>query len=89
MDRKNGHERMTQTGKKPLFVLRDKVPANLTMVRRLGNLYSTAKITDDIARSIRERYASHTVTQQALADEYGIDRTTVSRIVTGSRWMAV
>ena len=39
------------------------------------------KLTDDAVRALRARYAAGGVTQQALADEYGVTQGVVSNIV--------
>lgn len=59
---------------------------NLTMVRRMGNLYGGAKITDRDVEEIRARYSVGDITQEELAAEYGVDRTNISHIVCGRSW---
>lgn len=71
---------------KPELVRCGKGFKNMTMVRRLGNLYGTAKITDQQAAEIKARYAVGNITQAALAAEYKVDRTNISHIVLGRRW---
>jgi len=43
-------------------------------------------LTEAEVRAIRARYAGGDVTQAALAEEYGVHYSTVSRIVNGSQW---
>ncbi|SOE31804.1 hypothetical protein [Streptomyces sp. OK228] len=45
-----------------------------------------AKLTEDDVRAIRRRYVPRVVTQQRLADEYGVDQTTVSAIIRREKW---
>ena len=52
-----------------------------------GDSHHNAKITQEIAEDIRRRYAAGGVSQQALADEYGIAQRTVSQIVRGLAWV--
>jgi len=45
-----------------------------------------AKLTPAQVEEIRARYLPRKVTQQALADEYGLNRVTILRIVKGQSW---
>lgn len=47
---------------------------------------SRAKLTDDQVRAIRNRYASGEVSQQKLADEFGLTQPTVSSIIRGETY---
>jgi hypothetical protein len=47
---------------------------------------SFVKVSEELAAEIRDRYADEPVTQQQLADDYGLDQTTISDIVTGRSW---
>lgn len=58
---------------------------NLTS-RMRGERVNTATLTADDVRSIRIRYSNGGVSQQALADEHGIDQTSVSRILHRQTW---
>jgi predicted transcriptional regulator len=40
-------------------------------------------------QEIRDRYAAGGISQQALADEYGVRQNTISRIVLRKVWMHV
>src|SRR5947199_536257 len=51
-----------------------------------GELNTAAKLTTDQVREIRERYAAGGVSQQALADEFGVSQPHLSRIVRGEWW---
>lgn len=48
-----------------------------------------AKIAPADAAAIRQRYASEAITQRALAREYGLAQSQVSRIVNRKRWKVV
>jgi hypothetical protein len=54
-------------------------PSQRTRGERMG----AAKITDAQARDIFNRYHAGGVTQQALADEYGLNQRTISKIASG------
>ena len=55
---------------------------NLRLITAAGNTrHSQAKLTYDEAESIRREYAAGNVTQQVLADRYGIPQSSVSDIV--------
>jgi hypothetical protein len=45
------------------------------------------KLTFEQADEIRARYATGTIRQRTLADEYGVDQTTVSEIVNGKSYV--
>lgn len=45
-----------------------------------------AKLTNNDVINIRERYVSGLITQEKLAKEYGVSRSTISSIVTYKRW---
>lgn len=45
-----------------------------------------AKLTPDQVVEMRQRYAAGGVTYQVLAEEYGINKRTVSHAVTGRNW---
>jgi hypothetical protein len=51
-----------------------------------GELHAQHKITDEMVRQIRARYAAGNITQGALAAEYGIARSNVGHIVTRKTW---
>lgn len=55
--------------------------------RGQGNPY--ARLTDGQVREIREVYARGGRTQTGIAEQFGIDQTTVSDIVTRRRWRHV
>lgn len=54
-----------------------------------GTAQHDAKLTDDSVREIRTAYATGTVTQQALADQYGVDQTLISGVVRRKLWKHV
>lgn len=51
-----------------------------------GQQNGQAKLQDSQVLEIRSRYAQGGVTQQALADTYGVNKATIGDIVTGRRW---
>ena len=55
---------------------------NLRLISPAGNIrHSQAKLTYDEAEMIRREYAAGGVTQQVLADRYGIARSSISDII--------
>jgi hypothetical protein len=44
------------------------------------------KLTHEAVRLIRSRYRAGGVSQQQLADEHGVDQTTISKVVLGQSW---
>lgn len=52
----------------------------------IGETNGQSKITTDQVVEIRQRYAKGGVTQQELAEEYGVSRSGVSLVVNGRRW---
>lgn len=54
--------------------------------QRRGQCHCLAKLTEVDVQSIRRRYAASSITQQALADEFGITQSNVSMIVNGVTW---
>lgn len=54
--------------------------------RARGERTGAAKISDAQARDIFDRYHAGGVTQQALADEYGLNQRTISKITRGSSY---
>ena len=48
--------------------------------------HGSAKLTEEQVIEIRRRYAAGGVTQQALGEEYGVDRSLISRTVRRERW---
>lgn len=55
----------------------------------LGERQRTAKLSDSAVRSIRERYAAGGITQQTLADEYGVHQTAIGFVVRRAHWKHV
>jgi hypothetical protein len=51
-----------------------------------GDRHTSAKLNFQIVAEIRERYARGDISQQALADEYGVNQTAISRAVSGRGW---
>lgn len=54
-----------------------------------GTDNGAAKLTDNNVREVRQRYANGWTTQTALADEFGVGQTTISRIVRHKQWKHV
>jgi len=71
---------------KPELIRCGKGYKNITMIRRMGNLYGNAKITDQQAAKIRARYMVGNITQAELAAEYKIHRSNISHIIRGQSW---
>lgn len=59
---------------------------NMQDMARKGRSNKHRRLTPEIVADIRARYAAGGITQQALADEYGIVFQHVSQIVRGLRW---
>jgi hypothetical protein len=53
---------------------------------RPGERHNNSKLTDKVVLEIRARYASGGLTQQALADEYNVCRSTVSHVLNRRLW---
>lgn len=51
-----------------------------------GEAHGRAQLKQTDILDIRSRYFAGNITQQSLADEYGVDRTTIGRIVTNKTW---
>lgn len=51
-----------------------------------GEAAAAAKLTSEQVAAIRALYAPGVVTLQVLADEYGVSKPTISRIINGKRW---
>lgn len=54
-----------------------------------GERHGIAKLNSEQVQDIRQRYAAGTDLQQALADEYGVRKATISDIVLGKYWKHV
>ncbi|WP_406425856.1 helix-turn-helix domain-containing protein [Streptomyces sp. NBC_01589] len=54
-----------------------------------GEGQHSALLTEDQVRAIRAAYIPRVVTQQYLADKYGISRSNVSNILRGAQWRHV
>lgn len=54
-----------------------------------GERAGNAKLTDDAVRDIRRRYAAGGISQQQLADEYGVNQTKISAVVHRRTWRHV
>lgn len=55
-----------------------------------GMEHPNAKLTDDDIREIRLLYFSdHKITQQQIADRYGVSQAHIGKILNGLRWSHV
>ena len=54
--------------------------------RHQGELNSRARLTREQVEDMRARYASGTVSQLFLADEYHVAQTTISVVVRKQKW---
>lgn len=54
-----------------------------------GTRFTSAKLTEEIVRSMRERYSAGGVTLRILADEYGINPKTVHKVIRRLSWSHV
>lgn len=55
----------------------------------IGEKHPEAKITTESVRAIRAAYAAGGCSQQQLADRFGIDQTSVSKIILRKKWAHV
>jgi predicted GIY-YIG superfamily endonuclease len=53
---------------------------------RRGELNTQSILTEDIVLDIRNEYLDTSITQQMLADKYGVSRENISSIVRGKSW---
>ncbi len=51
-----------------------------------GTNYGPAKLNTNIIKEIREKYLTGKYFQRQLAKEYGVDQTTISRIILRKNW---
>ena len=51
-----------------------------------GEKHPRAKITEDDVREIRNKYANGGITHRQLALEYGVDRSSISSIISRKNW---
>jgi DNA invertase Pin-like site-specific DNA recombinase len=51
-----------------------------------GSRSPHARITEEQVVEMRRRYAAGDVTQHELAEEFGVNQTTISRIIHLRRW---
>jgi hypothetical protein len=54
-----------------------------------GSSHYNARLTEGDVRLIRSMYVPRKVTLQNLADQFGVDRKTIHRVVTGELWAHV
>jgi HNH endonuclease len=76
------HPERTARGERHGFALHPETHAR-------GEQVGASKLTDDIVRLIRQRYAEGNVSQAQLAAEFGVIQITVSRIVRRETWKHV
>jgi hypothetical protein len=53
---------------------------------KLGESHPNSKLTEQDVRQIRDRYASGNVSQQSLADEFGVTQVNISSIILRKSW---
>lgn len=53
---------------------------------RIGSLNGNAILNERQVIAIRQRYAAGGITQQQLADEHGVERTTIQYVTSGKNW---
>lgn len=53
---------------------------------RIGSLNGSAVLNEKQVIAIRRRYAAGGITQQQLADEHGVDRTTIQYVTSRKNW---
>ncbi len=51
-----------------------------------GSKIASAKLNEDVVREIRRLLKEGVLTQQAIADRFGVSDTTISHIRSGARW---
>ena len=59
------------------------------MNRICGEQHYRHKLTDRAVRDIRQRYAAGGITQEALADEYGVSHVTIYWVIKRGTWKHV
>lgn len=55
----------------------------------LGSANHQARITEDTVRAIRARYVPGMISQQSLADEYGVSREHIRDILARKKWVHI
>lgn len=68
--------------------IKDKV-AHGTDVGNRGSAHVGSRLTESDVVELRQRYASGGITQRKLAEEYGVNQSTVHRIISGQKWSHV
>lgn len=58
-------------------------PCHQSYDGQVGETHASAKLTDDQIAEIRRRYAAGDISQQSLANEFGIHQASISKIVLG------
>ncbi|MDJ0337467.1 helix-turn-helix domain-containing protein [Cryobacterium sp. PH31-O1] len=64
--------------------MKDMVSKNRSMFGERQHLH---KLTEDQVVTIRALYAGGNMTQQDLADQFGVQRTTIGRVVRRKTWL--
>jgi hypothetical protein len=54
--------------------------------RNRGESCGSSKLKEADVKMIRERYATETITQARLANEYGVNQSTITYILNGKSW---
>ena len=55
----------------------------------MGSSHPNSKLSEEDVMQIRERYARGGVSQQQIADEYGVSQFTISTVVRRKWWKQV
>lgn len=54
-----------------------------------GDDHGKAKLTEDIVRALRKEYAGRPIPDRALAKQFGMNRATIYKAITGKTWRHV
>jgi hypothetical protein len=71
--------------KRNISIARKKIGDQISAARS-GEKSPTAKLTWEQVRKIREKYKNGGYSHQRIADEYGVGRGCISKIIRGERW---
>ena len=73
----------------PLDNMRDMIAKGRARHPTRYGLRTHSKLTPDQVRDMRAAYAAGGMTQQALAEQFGVSRRLVGGIINGKRWRSV
>ena len=66
--------------------LTDTTKQKMRQSKKRGNVHHNAKLNDDIVRDIRQKYQPQLYSYGKLAEEYGVDKKTIIRIIQRKTW---